>query len=172
MVRQPKYGKYILQQSNDSPNFYRPVTNGTFSSAKTINDRGKRIPKSNSRRQATPDSKVSQTRGQPLYSHSISVFIVKEQASSPQTLNFSFKPTSKEIKPLRIITYNYKHMETSLYAFHTLSKTDVFLIQEHWYFDCQLVKLDAFSEAFNYCGKAWTPATQFYQYKCRGDMEE
>ena len=46
-------------------------------------------------------------------------------------------------------------MDTALCAFDTLSgKTDVFLVQEHWYFDCQLAKLDRVCEAFNSCGNA------------------
>ena len=37
----------------------------------------------------------------------------------------------------------------------TLSKkTDVFLVKEHWYFNCQLAKLDIVCEVFNSCGKA------------------
>ena len=76
------------------------------------------------------------------------------QASSPQKVTPT-KATKSEDRPLRIITYNCKNMDTALYAFNNLSKrNDIFLIQEHWYFDCQLTKLDHVCEAFNSCGKA------------------
>ena len=46
-------------------------------------------------------------------------------------------------------------MDTASYAFNNLSrKTDIFLVQEHWYFDCQLSKLNSICQDFNSCGKA------------------
>ncbi|MCG7868271.1 MAG: reverse transcriptase family protein, partial [Candidatus Thiodiazotropha taylori] len=56
---------------------------------------------------------------------------------------------------LTIVSFNCKNIETALWAFQELSKTtDIFLVQEHWLFDCQLHKLDAICENFNGCGKA------------------
>ena len=53
------------------------------------------------------------------------------------------------------MTYNCKNIETALCAFENLSKrADVILIQEHWYFDCQLGKLASVCEDFSSCGKA------------------
>ena len=46
-------------------------------------------------------------------------------------------------------------METALHAVGELSKkTDVMLIQEHWYFDCQLNKLEEVCELLTGTGKA------------------
>ncbi|MCG8033052.1 MAG: endonuclease/exonuclease/phosphatase family protein, partial [Candidatus Thiodiazotropha taylori] len=62
---------------------------------------------------------------------------------------------SQEHEVLRIISYNCKNVETALWAFESLSKTtDIFLIQEHWLFDCQLPKLNSTCEDFNGCGKS------------------
>ena len=55
----------------------------------------------------------------------------------------------------KIVTFNCKNIETSKYAIQELSKTtDVILLQEHWYFDCQLNKLNAVSEDMIGSGKA------------------
>lgn len=63
--------------------------------------------------------------------------------------------TVKKANPLRLVTYNCKNIETAFCAFETLSSTtDIFLVQEHWYFDCQLGKLGAVCKNFNGCGKA------------------
>ena len=76
------------------------------------------------------------------------------EASPPQTVTPS-QPTCSEAKPLRIVTFNCKNMETAILAFENLSKnTDIFLVQEHWYFDCQLTKLDQVCQDFSSCGKA------------------
>ena len=54
-----------------------------------------------------------------------------------------------------IVSFNCKNMETSKYAIQKLVKTtDVILLQEHWYFDCQLNKLNAVSEDMIGTGKA------------------
>ena len=46
-------------------------------------------------------------------------------------------------------------METSKYSIQQISKTaDIILIQEHWYFDCQLTKLNDVSQAMLGSGKA------------------
>ena len=46
-------------------------------------------------------------------------------------------------------------METALHAVGDLSKkADVMLIQEHWYFDCQLNKLEEVCELLTGTGKA------------------
>lgn len=61
------------------------------------------------------------------------------------------------VKEIKIITYNCKNMETAtaLCALDALSKrAEIFLIQEHWYFDCQLHMLETVCESLNGCGKA------------------
>ena len=46
-----------------------------------------------------------------------------------------------------MLTYNCKNMETARHAVGELSKkADVMLIQDHWYFDCQLNKLEKVCE--------------------------
>lgn len=46
-------------------------------------------------------------------------------------------------------------MDTALLSFEELSKTiDVVLVQEHWYFDCQLDKISTVSDRYIGCGKA------------------
>ena len=46
-------------------------------------------------------------------------------------------------------------MDTSTYAIDQLSKTkDIIMVQEHWYFDCQLGKLDTVCEKMAGTGKA------------------
>ncbi|MEW8547754.1 MAG: reverse transcriptase family protein, partial [Candidatus Thiodiazotropha sp.] len=63
--------------------------------------------------------------------------------------------TENKVKMFKFITYNCKNMETALCAVETLSKiVDIILIQEHWYFDCQLSKLGEICKNLNGCGKA------------------
>ena len=46
-------------------------------------------------------------------------------------------------------------MDTALLSFEELSKTiDVVLVQEHWYFDCQLDRISTVSDRYSGCGKA------------------
>ncbi|MEW8545272.1 MAG: hypothetical protein AB2693_17245 [Candidatus Thiodiazotropha sp.] len=82
---------------------------------------------------------------------------MEKQASTQQEVAtvVSSSQQGQSEKPFKIVTYNCKNMETALCAFDTFSKmADIFSIQEHWYFDCQLEKLNTVSEYFNGCGKA------------------
>ena len=58
------------------------------------------------------------------------------------------------VNNLNIVTYNCKNAETSKYAIEELSElTDIVLIQEHWYFDCQLGNLSAICDSMTGTGK-------------------
>ena len=60
-----------------------------------------------------------------------------------------------DLNHLKIVTYNCKNMETSTYAIDQLSKrADIIMVQEHWYFDCQLGKLGTVCEKMAGTGKA------------------
>lgn len=76
------------------------------------------------------------------------------QFPSPQPVTHSSE-TKDGNGLLKIISYNCKNMETAQCAIEDLSKkADVILIQEHWYFDCQLGKLNTVCEGFSSSGKA------------------
>ena len=65
-------------------------------------------------------------------------------------LSSPHKKATSQSENLKIITYNCKYMETALCSFEVLGKkTDLFLMQEHWYFGCQLQKLEAVCEKVN-----------------------
>ena len=52
------------------------------------------------------------------------------------------------------MTYNCKNAETSKFAIDELSElADIVLIQEHWYFDCQLGNLSAICDSMTGTGK-------------------
>ena len=59
------------------------------------------------------------------------------------------------VSKFKVISYNSKNMETASKAFEQLAEVaDVILVQEHWYFDCQLDKLNSISDSLIGCGKA------------------
>ena len=63
-------------------------------------------------------------------------------ASKKQDIAHKDTVQPRQDSEFRIVTYNCKNMETTIRAIDELSKTtDVLLIQEHWYFDCQQNKL-------------------------------
>ena len=60
-----------------------------------------------------------------------------------------------DVSKITVIIYKYKNMETASKAFEHLAEVaDVILVQEHWYFDCQLDKLNSISDSLIGCGKA------------------
>ncbi|MEW8545688.1 MAG: endonuclease/exonuclease/phosphatase family protein, partial [Candidatus Thiodiazotropha sp.] len=68
---------------------------------------------------------------------------------SNQNVNIS------NVNKLRVVSYNCKNMATAGLAFEHLAKeADIILVQEHWYFDCQLDKLNSVTESLIGCGKA------------------
>ena len=55
---------------------------------------------------------------------------------------------------LKLVTYNCKNAETSKYAIEELSRlSDVVLLQEQWYFDCQLANLTTICDSLTGSGK-------------------
>lgn len=73
-----------------------------------------------------------------------------------KTVNTNSQP-AKEINTLSIVSYNCKNIETSKIAIeqlHTIHSADIILIQEHWYFDCKLEKLNETNNHYNGKGKA------------------
>ncbi|MEW8548515.1 MAG: endonuclease/exonuclease/phosphatase family protein [Candidatus Thiodiazotropha sp.] len=54
-----------------------------------------------------------------------------------------------------VVTFNCKNLDTASCSLEELSRvTDILLIQEHWYFDCQLDKINLACDKFVGCGKA------------------
>ena len=63
--------------------------------------------------------------------------------------------TVSQPKQFKVISYNCKNIETALWTFEALSKiADIFLVQEHWLFDCQLQKLASMCENLTGCRKS------------------
>lgn len=59
------------------------------------------------------------------------------------------------VRDFKVVTYNCKNMDTAHPVFEELSKSvDVVLVQEHWYFDCQLDRLNTACQKYIGCGKA------------------
>lgn len=62
---------------------------------------------------------------------------------------------SQQNEYFNIATFNCKNLETSKLAIQNLAKDiDILLLQEHWYYDCQLNKLSMVSDEMVGAGKA------------------
>ncbi|MES9884980.1 MAG: reverse transcriptase family protein [Sedimenticola sp.] len=56
---------------------------------------------------------------------------------------------------MHLVTYNCKNLNTAVNAIKDLShKADIIMLQEHWYFDCQLSRLESVHPQFTGVGKA------------------
>lgn len=62
---------------------------------------------------------------------------------------------TKQQGVLNIVTFNCKNLNTADKAIDELShRVDIIMLQEHWYFDCQLARLESTHERFAGIGKS------------------
>ena len=74
---------------------------------------------------------------------------------------------------LKILDFNCKNILTCGPFFQELNNSiDIYLLQEHWLFDCQLNLLNEIHQQYTGVGKAVAPMTQLHRCACQEDMEE